>query len=396
MSKEWVGALAALVAGAGFGLAQPAPQAPVLAEPAPYDRVSRTIASLPADLPPVTDPASPQAANPGLFPLSVTGLIATPPGCPEDLPACCDPAPRVAAGGGNEKRGDEIRYHLWAAVDPLLWWVRPGHTLPLIGADGSLNYGTQAGCRLTAGLENGRDDLGVEGSGFFLGRAGAEAAPSSTQLWGAEANMIGSTYGTQRVGIDLLGGLRYLTLEEDLAIGLAAGLPAAAADVPPTTILFSDSTRTRNQFFGGQLGSQVEVRWGRLTTNLLGKVAVGNMHQVTDVRTEALLAVASTPAAPAGGFVTLASPGGRQAHDEFGVVPELNLNVGYQLRPGLRFYAGYTFLYLNDVTRPGDQISTTVSQSAVPAALLSGAAQPPVNHTDFWAQGVNFGLALRY
>src|SRR5262249_8990526 len=140
--------------------------------------------------------------------------------------------------------------------------------------------------------------------------------------------------------------------------------------------------RTRNQFVGGQLGSQVEVRWGKAYTNLLGKVAVGNMHQTADV----------TPAPGA----TPTNAGGRQTHDEVGVVPELNLNVGYQLRAGLRFYAGYTFLYLNDVTRPGDQLNTTSSPSPGPAGLLSGTAQPPVNRTDFWAQGVNFGLALRY
>jgi hypothetical protein len=100
--------------------------------------------------------------------------------------------------------------------------------------------------------------------------------------------------------------------------------------------------------------------------------------------------------------LALGTNGGRQSHDEFGVVPEVNFNVGYQLRPCLRLYAGYTFLYLSDVARPGDQVNTTINTALVPSSpqfgTPGGSAQPgPLfNRTDYWAQGVNIGLALRY
>jgi hypothetical protein len=324
--------------------------------------------SLPADLPPIADAASPNSTNPSLFPLSATGFIEAPPGYVEDLPPCCDPVTTLTGKRGPEKGGKTPGCHVWASAEPLLWWVRPGSTPALVSTDGSLNYGTLPGGRLAAGFTTGEGDVGLQGSGFFLGRATARSgnAASSSQLWGTEANAVGSAYDTERLAIDLLGGLRYLTLDEDLTIS------------PPAGVGLGDSSRTRNQFLGGQFGSQVELRWGRLYTNVLGKVAVGNMHQLVDQRNDFLLSL------PAGA-------GGKQAHDEFGVVPELNLNVGCQLRPGLHLYAGYTCLYLNDVTRPGDQGTATPTSPAV-----SGTGLTPLNRTDFWAQGVNFGVALRY
>jgi len=69
----------------------------------------------------------------------------------------------------------------------------------------------------------------------------------------------------------------------------------------------------------------------------------------------------------------------------FAVVPEVNLNVGYQFADWARAYVGYDFLYASDVAQPGEQIN--------PAGLIFAPVQP---HTDFWAQGVNFGLEFRF
>jgi hypothetical protein len=246
----------------------------------------------------------------------------------------------------------------------LLWYASRGSAPGPSGID----YGLIPGGRVAAGLTDGAGDLAVEASGLLLGRKSAEACAARVQAWGGEANVMGNACANPRVGIDLLGGFRYLALEEDLSL--------------------AESARTHNQFYGGQLGSQMEVRWGRLYTNLLGKVAVGNMHQIVDLRADA-------SSANAAGL--LAAPGnGRQASDEFCVVPEVDLNIGYQIRPGIRLYAGYSFLYLSDVARPGD--AATVAPGSQPGGTLGSALQPAsgLNHSDFWAQGLNFGLALRY
>jgi putative beta barrel porin BBP7 len=310
------------------------------------------------------------------------------------------------------KECDRPHCHVWASAEPLLWWVREGRTPTLVtgASDGPLDYELLVGGRVAAGFVNAADNLGIEAGGFWLERgtaapipastpgalAGTLTATSSSQLWGTETNVVGNAYGCDGLAIDLLGGLRYVGLDEALSILQTGNSLSGAGSFAAT-----DSFRTRNQFFGGQLGSQVEMRFGRLYTNLLGKVAVGNVHQVVDVSGFTMSGPSGSTTVP-GGVLALGTNSGRQSHDEFGVVPEVNFNVGYQLRPNIRLYAGYTFLYLNDVARPGDQGNTTINTALVPASPQFGtpgsSGQPgqPFNRTDYWAQGVNIGLALRY
>jgi hypothetical protein len=98
----------------------------------------------------------------------------------------------------------------------------------------------------------------------------------------------------------------------------------------------------------------------------------------------------------------VSSNSGRQTRDEFTVVPEVCVNVGYQISSSLRVFAGYSFLYLGDVLRPGDQVNTTVNPGLVPASPWYGTSSVPaqpsalLSRSDFWAQGINFGLAFRY
>ena len=63
---------------------------------------------------------------------------------------------------------------------------------------------------------------------------------------------------------------------------------------------------------------------------------------------------------------------------------------------------GYNFLYWSNVARPRDQIARTVNFTQVSIdptfGPLNGAARPvPMPHlTDFWAQGINFGIQFQY
>ncbi len=64
----------------------------------------------------------------------------------------------------------------------------------------------------------------------------------------------------------------------------------------------------------------------------------------------------------------------------------------------LRLTVGYTFLYWSQVARAGDQISTVINPSQFPPGQLSGAPAPQFKLalSDFWAQGVNFGVDFRF
>ncbi len=80
------------------------------------------------------------------------------------------------------------------------------------------------------------------------------------------------------------------------------------------------------------------------------------------------------------------------------MVPEISLNLGYNITPRLRALVGYTFLYWTNVGRPGDQIDLLLNPSQFPPGTLSGAPRPAFNYndSDFWAQGLNFGAEYRF
>lgn len=93
---------------------------------------------------------------------------------------------------------------------------------------------------------------------------------------------------------------------------------------------------------------------------------------------------------------------GQQTRNTFAVVPEVQLQAGYRLQNGVRFFVGYDFLYVSNVLRPGDQIDTTLNLTSNPAlapgTTLTGAARPSAtfNSSSLWAQGVNIGASFQF
>lgn len=242
--------------------------------------------------------------------------------------------------------------------------------------------------------------------------SGAVSVTSTTELQGAEANLIcnlccscgdcGDCCGPARsYRVDLIGGFRYLDLREGLGVVensmVLPTSPALAGDA----ISAFDQFDTRNQFYGGQLGVRAEVRQNRLFANLMGKLAIGDTHETVDVNGATTITAPGGPAVVrSGGLLALPSNIGRFSRDVFSVVPEGSLNVGYQVTNNLRVYVGYTFLYWSDVVRPGDAIDLRVNSTRVPTSLTppSGPVAPlfAAPGSDFWAQGIDFGVELRF
>src|SRR5260370_32977697 len=93
---------------------------------------------------------------------------------------------------------------------------------------------------------------------------------------------------------------------------------------------------------------------------------------------------------------------GRGVCDSFCDVPGFRAEIGYQLTRHARFAIGYSFEYVSNVVRPGNQIDPVVNPTLVPLrpeyALPLGSARPSqlFIRNDFFAEGVNFSLSLVY
>lgn len=250
--------------------------------------------------------------------------------------------------------------------------------------------------------------------------AGEVATANRTRTWGIEVDLLknampwrpwfwrGRKLGDVRA--EVRAGFRYLDLDEKLAIGQSTSLLAGGVAnfgggsvVAPATEVLIDQFDTDNQFCGGQVGGRVQYCRGRCFLDVLGKVAVGGVREVVTINgSSTLLVPGFAPTTLPGGLLATFTNIGTQKRDAFAVVPEIGINLGYQLSPECSVTLGYSFLYWSRVVRPGDQIDTTVNVTQVPIhpdyGPLDGPARPlvPFRETDFWVQGLSLGLELRF
>jgi hypothetical protein len=350
----------------------------------------------------------------------------------------------------------------WVNAEYLLWWVSNAPLpVPIattvsgqaavpasppnagaLGVNGtqvlsphSLDAGAFSGVRLTAGLWlDCANCMGAEVSGFLLptqvanfravstvnngpallvpffnpadsppgenalpigGRSQASgqiSASNSTELWGTSANGIFNLFRNDRYSVTLLGGARYLDLADDLRMDFSSTTSG------PSTLVFNDRFSTRNQFWGGNLGARGEVDFGKIFTSVSAQVALGDMHESVNVNGATSFTSATDSFQNGGGLFAQPSNTGRQTSNVFAVVPEVGVQLGYNVCCHVQIFGGYDFLYVSDVGRPGDQVNGRINPSQGFGRPLVGPAapQPLFNHSDLTAQGVNFGLAFRY
>jgi hypothetical protein len=241
--------------------------------------------------------------------------------------------------------------------------------------------------------------------------AGMTSVATSSRLFGWEVNTAYNAVRDCNLRVDLLAGFRALDLNEGMVIQdslnqLVPGFLTFGGAAIPTgsTLTDFDSFRTANHFWGPQFGTRFDWYSGRFHANVLTKLAMGVTEQIVSIN-------GGTAVVGPGGTVTASAPGGilalptninRYTRDHFTVVPEIGLNLGYQITKHLEARIGYTFLYWSSVARPGNQIDPKVNSGLIPSdpifGTAGGGARPAFNFvgSDFWAQGINLGLVFTY
>jgi hypothetical protein len=239
--------------------------------------------------------------------------------------------------------------------------------------------------------------------------AGGITFTTKTEFYGAEAN-VGldvSRLCCKYSGPQLLFGARYLNLYDTLDIFqksqlLANGISGFNGDVIriPDVLSINDNFSARNQFLGGQVGVRVEYGWGRIFTNVVGKVAYGpNFETLNLTGSTTRTTIGGGQVTVPGGLLVQTSNGGQFNHTEWTIVPEVNITVGVHITDCLHVFVGYNFLYWADVTQSGHAIDRAITPGLLPTSVQfgSGGPQRPATmfgQTDFWAQGLNVGVAF--
>lgn len=230
--------------------------------------------------------------------------------------------------------------------------------------------------------------------------AGEVAVNSRTKFWGTDAMIRANIARLGSIRVDALGGFRYLQLQDTVTIreNLVVLDPNSGLPVG-TNIQVYDNFYSNNVFNGGAIGASAEVRSGRWFATGRSTVSLGSTYKQIQIAGANQIGVpAGVPITTLGGVLTQPTNIGKYSSTAFAVVPEASLAVGYQLSDMLRAYVGYTFLYMSNVARAGDQLDLTVNGSQFNGGQLVGQPRPIFarNDTDFWAQGITFGAEIRY
>lgn len=322
---------------------------------------------------------------------------------------------------------------------------RPGTTQLL---DTSTSYNTLSGFKVGVGGLIGATSLGFEVNAMVFGRTsdGTTLGPTSTPLarpffdtvakressiviaspgaftgaldvkssltaWGAEANPFFRLVQGNTVNFDLITGFRYFAANErfdafDARTVQAGGVTAfnGIGVGNGASLLVQDRISARNQFYGANIGGRIGYSSGPWFIDATAKVAIGGVHQIvtldgttTLVSGGGLVGPATTP----GGFLTNVANGGRTSENRFAVLPEANIQLGYQLTSWANVFAGYQVLYLSNMARAGDQVDRNINPNRLPTVntfntrgLMSTAAT--TDSGDLFLHGFNFGFTLTY
>lgn len=248
------------------------------------------------------------------------------------------------------------------------------------------------------------DSIALSTPGRFAGDAYLRL---NNNMQGVEANVIANfaSFFDCRMNFGLLAGFRTLYFNENLHF-----LVHTSLETIPSIFNTTDVFDVKNNFYGGQLGASFDFSYCSFFMNMKAKVALGAMCQkliicgqfetdeLSDSATGALVNYS-------GGIFALPSNIGIHNKTRFSVIPEVDLNFGYQITDFFQLRAGYTAFYISNVLWAGRQIDDSINttQSIIfdfpsPKPPFSGPADPKalMRSNGLWVQGFNIGFEFQF
>lgn len=347
----------------------------------------------------------------------------------------------------------------WIRAEALLWWTNGADSPPLVATgilgdpgttvlfgDEPINDSLRAGLRLRAGRwMNCEHTCGWEAGFFWLGNDGDGFTATSQLADGSDivrpfidantglpsAELVPGTVtvdtGSNLIGVDLLRrcnwcccccgwdpcdcsktcirrdflfGFRYLGFSDRITITENLE-PDDPIIVPGTLLDITDDFRSYNNFYGLKLGLALERYRGPWSLEARPQVSFGLLDRRTTIDGNTVVSIPGVPVQEnEGGLYALSSNIGDYSSQQFAVVPELDLNVGYLIRPNLRLLLGYSLIYIPNVQRAAGQIDPVINPNLLPPVIppVVGPARPafPDRNSDLWVQGLSLGMEWRF
>ena len=156
-------------------------------------------------------------------------------------------------------------------------------------------------------------------------------------------------------------GYRDLKLNDSLMI--SENLSTVPA---PGTFNLQDSFQTQNEFNGVELGMLLQTRRGRWTMDWVSRFRWVSTNASSIIGGQTIINDGRGTVTYPGGLLAQTSNIGTYNTNDFAVVPELGVNLGFDLTPRFRVLVGYTMIYWSRVLRAGDQIDREINPNLIP------------------------------
>ncbi|MEM8732857.1 MAG: BBP7 family outer membrane beta-barrel protein [Planctomycetota bacterium] len=196
--------------------------------------------------------------------------------------------------------------------------------------------------------------------------------------------------------LEWLWGYQNASIDESLTIFSNTTVTGNNPGLTGTSIAVSDQFETENDFNGmsyGLMNTRTVACW-RLET--MFRLGAGNLRRKVNIRGTTTTASGGVTSTDNQGLLARATNAQAFVDDTFIVIPELAVNLGYRIRPGLDFNLGYNYMVIPKVAQAAQQIDNDLAVNL--SDPLSGALDPQLDFSErqYWLHSLGFGLQLRY
>lgn len=212
-----------------------------------------------------------------------------------------------------------------------------------------------------------------------------------TEQYGGEANdlvHVGDWEPTDglKISVTALGGFRYFGLQDSYSDEYNESISG---------FFYNDSFKTNNNFYGANLGAHMRMQYENFFAEITPKIALGVTDESVGVNGSNVV-----PAVPGpGGFYASGNKLGHRSSAPFAYLPQITIKFGYDITKNIEAFVGYDALYLSDVARVENQISTQLDGNQMAGFNFGGGPdQSPaltVQSSSLFEQGVTAGLTLK-
>ena len=193
-------------------------------------------------------------------------------------------------------------------------------------------------------------------------------------------------------------GYRFYSYQDGVQMNQTL-VPSPQFFVPGSQIVTADQFAAHNWFNGIDMGMRTQFVWGPVMLDLLGKVALGNLHQEVNVNGNQVITVPGAPTVNnSSGLFALPTNIGSVHRSTWFPMYEGGATLSWQVLPNLQVRAGYSTMILQGLARSSYQIDTTLNPTFFPGSSPSGAVRPrlQLNRSDVWLQTINLGVMFTF